>query len=203
MDDEPRGAPPARVKAPVSGRAARPIRRARPGEEGAAFRDLGGGSGCEPRFIRAGGSGLLCRAGARAAICRAHGSMSPLRMMDTPRGFVGIAGDRIEALFVHPDHARCGLGTPARGACAPPPGLALGRGGPTRAAGWTSTRRTCPRVPSTSGWGSRGSVARGSMPVANPIRFCIWPVRRPRPRADGHRPAQRLSPMMRDSTRAV
>ncbi len=41
---------------------------------------------------------------------------------DVPLGFIGMAADHIEALFVHPDHARCGIGRALVAHARKPPG---------------------------------------------------------------------------------
>ncbi len=48
---------------------------------------------------------------------------------NAPLGFIGLAADHIEALFVHPDHARSGIGRALVGYARRPPGLPRPAGG--------------------------------------------------------------------------
>ncbi|MCC5979825.1 MAG: acetyltransferase [Salinarimonas sp.] len=48
---------------------------------------------------------------------------------DEPLGFIGMAAEHIEALFVHPDHARCGIGRALVAHARKPPGWRAVSGG--------------------------------------------------------------------------
>lgn len=89
--------------------AARPIRRARPGEEAELFAIWEAAVAASHDFIAPADLAFYAALVRERYLPRARIDVA-VADDDTPLGFVGIAGDRIEALFVHPDHARCGLG---------------------------------------------------------------------------------------------
>jgi putative acetyltransferase len=98
---------------PVAGarenRGAGAIRRARPGEEPQLFAIWEAAVAATHDFVAPADIAFYAALVRERYLPRARVDVAVARD-DTPLGFVGIAGNRIEALFVHPDHARCGIG---------------------------------------------------------------------------------------------
>lgn len=89
--------------------AGRSIRRARPGEEARLFAIWEAAVAASHDFIAPADLAFYAALVRERYLPRARIDVA-VSEDDTPLGFVGIAGDRIEALFVHPDHARSGIG---------------------------------------------------------------------------------------------
>lgn len=89
--------------------AARPIRRARPGEEARLFAIWEAAVAASHDFVAPADLAFYAVLVRERYLPRARIDVA-VADDDTPLGFVGIAGDRIEALFVHPEHARRSIG---------------------------------------------------------------------------------------------
>ncbi len=100
---------PASATAAPVGQAGRPIRRARPGEEARLFAIWEAAVAASHDFIAPADLAFYATLVRERYLPRARIDVA-VAQDDTPLGFVGIAGDRIEALFVHPGHARSGIG---------------------------------------------------------------------------------------------